>query len=563
AKLLKIIFFILINMGIALSFPYINQNLVDKGILANNKSIVLLFIASQLMLFFSDTIISIIRNRLLLKVNAKISLHIVSNFLKKLLSLPIRFFDSKSVGDVTQRIQDHQRIQQFLTGDLINSAFAILELIIYNILLFYYQIKIGILFIILGTAGILWIFRFQKKRARLDYMLFNQNRTYQEKLHELVIGMQEVKLYGSEDFKRWEWEFIQQKLFRLNIKSLSLEQWQHTGFVFFSYLKNILISYFTAIAVINGQLSLGIMLSVSYIIGATNGPLEQLVNFFKNAQNANLSLSRLQEVHQKQSEEVNKHNAHVFELAEIPASIEVSNVSFQYNGPRSSYVLKDIQFTIPKGKITAIVGESGSGKTTLMKLLLGFYKPVQGTIQINGINLSDINPYYWRSLCGTVMQDGYIFYDTIKRNICLDGKEVDKDKFTEACTIANVDEFVQNVPLGYKTLIGSSGLGLSGGQKQRILIARAVYKNPQFIFFDEATSSLDANNEHQIMAHLQTFFKDKTVLIIAHRLSTVKNADNIIVLEKGHLIEQGTHQQLVQKKGNYFRLVKNQLELGD
>ena len=559
-KIINILLFILISMGIALCFPFISQQIVDRGINKNNNHLILLFVLAQLVLFCSDTVISIIRNRLLLRVNAKISLHIVSNFLKKLLSLPIRFFDSKSIGDVTQRIQDHQRIQQFLTGDLINSAFAIVELFIYSILLFYYQINIGLVFVFVSLTGVMWIFQFQKKRARLDYMLFNQHKIYQEKLHELVIGMQEIKLFGSENSKRWEWEFIQQKLFKLNITSLTLSQWQQTGFVFFSYLKNIIITYLTAIAVINGKLSLGTMLSISYIIGATNSPLELLVSFFKSAQDANLSLQRLEEVQQKTAETTENDTPFILQNN---ANIVLNKVCFQYNGPRSSYVLKDIDFTIQPNKITAIVGESGSGKTTLMKLLLGFYKPVSGEIKIQDKSIFEITPAIWRSYCGTVMQDGYIFFDTIEKNIALDGKEIDKNKFIEACTIANVNEFVSNLPLGYKTLIGSSGMGLSGGQKQRILIARAVYKNPQFIFFDEATSSLDANNEQQIMQQLLTYFKNKTVLIIAHRLSTVKNADEIIVLEKGEIIERGNHHQLVQLQGNYFNLVKNQLALGN
>ena len=570
-KIFRIVLLLTLSVLISLCFPFLNQSLVDKGIVLKNYNLINLFIISQIVLFTADTIINLIRNRLLLNTNTKISLHIVSNFLKKLLQLPIRFFDSKSVGDVSQRIQDHQRIQDFLTGDFIQTSFAIIELIIYGALLFYYQINIGFIFVGIGIVSVLWIFRFQKKREQLDYIKFNQNKIYQDKLHEMIVGMQEIKLFGAENTKRWEWEFLQQRMYKLNVKSLILEQWQQTGFHFLSYLKNILISLITAYAVVNEQLSIGIMLSISYIIGVTNSPFEQLVSFFKSAQNAKMSFERMQEVENKmnEKEEVNNIvNEDIKNLIETTSSIEFKDVSFQYNGPHSKYALHDINLSISKNKITAIVGVSGSGKTTLLKLLLGFYKPTKGFIHLitnksKKIDISNIEPSIWRSICGTVMQDSYVFYDTIEKNICLDGKEINKNQFKMACNISNVEAFVKELPNEYKTLIGSNGTGLSGGQKQRILIARAVYKNPQFIFFDEATSSLDANNEQQIMQQLLSYFKNKTVLIIAHRLSTVKNADEIIVLEKGQIIERGNHHQLVQLQGNYFNLVKNQLALGN
>ncbi len=376
--------------------------------------------------------------------------------------------------------------------------------------------------------------------------------------------MQEIKLYGSETSKRWEWEQLQVKYFKLNIKSLALEQYQQSGFIFFSHLKNIIISYIAATEAIKGNMTIGVLLSISYIIGQTNSPLEQLVSFIKSAQDAHLSMDRLQEIHNKTDEENNKTNKFQQQITNIlHQDIKLQDLSFQYEGPNSPFVLKDINLTIPKGKITAIVGTSGSGKTTLLKLLLNFYQPVKGNILIGNDNLQSLSPKFWRKQCGIVMQEGFIFYDTITKNIALDGKELDYNAMENAIRITNLQEFINELPLGYTTKIGSSGVILSGGQKQRILIARSVYKNPNYLFFDEATSNLDANNERQIMDNLNDFFKGKTVLIIAHRLSTVKNADQIIVLEKGKIVEVGNHEKLVRIKGKYFELVKNQLELGN
>lgn len=568
-QLLILTAYMVLSTLITISFPYLTKGLVDKGVLSRNGGFVLLFAVSQLVLFLSGTTLDILRSWLLLHINAKISLNIISDFLKKLLRLPIKFFDTKSVGDVSQRINDHHRIETFLTGDLINTAFSLVNVIVFTFILLYYQLSIWLVFVIVSTLGILWLLLFRKKRKQLDYIRFSRSKNSQEKLFELVVGMQEIKLNGSEDSKRWEWEFLQQRLHKLNIKGLKLDQFQQTGFIFLTQLKNIIISYLAAIYVMHDQMTFGTMLSISYIIGQTNGPLDQLNRFFRSSQDAKLSLNRLQEVHNKDDEEPQDTPV----AAGLPperaeeilngSQITLENVSFQYQGPRSPYVLKNIDLTLNSGEVTAIIGASGSGKTTLMKLLLGFYQPVEGRIIVGNRDLRDISPRYWRSKCGSVMQDGYIFYDTISTNIALDGNEVDMKKMRNAISISNVDEFVRGLPMNYKTCIGSSGLGLSGGQKQRILIARAVYKDPEFIFFDEATSSLDANNERLIMHKLNTFFMGKTVLVIAHRLSTVRNADKIVVLEKGEVVEMGTHESLSRRKGKYFELVKNQLELGD
>lgn len=562
-ELARLFLYLSLSTAIALAFPFITQNLVDKGILEKDYNVITLFLAAQLVLFFSSTVFEILRNWLLLHMNSKISLHILSDFLKKLMSLPIRFFDTKSVGDVSQRINDHHRVESFLTGDLTNTMFSSIQIIILSIILLYFNLVIGLVFVLMSSLGVAWIFLFQKKRKKMDYIRFLQNRLMQEKLFELVVGMQEIKLNGSENTKRWDWEYTQQKLYRLSIKSLSLEQTQQSGFLFFSYAKNILLTYLSAIAVLDNTFSLGTMLSISYIIGQTNSPLEQIVGFFKSAQNAKLSFNRLMEVQSKESEEKQKELMEQNSMCNSQLNAEdlvLKNVSFQYQGPRSPYVLKDLTLTIKNGSITAIVGKSGSGKTTLLKLLLGFYKPTFGEILLGNDEISLLSPKWWRSKCGTVMQDGYIFSDTIIKNIVLDGKETDPIRFKRAVEASGVDEFIKELPLKYNTRIGASGTGLSGGQKQRILIARAVYKNPNFILLDEATSSLDASNEKNIIENLNIFFKGKTVVIVAHRLSTIKNADKIIVLDKGTIIESGNHSDLIALKGAYFHLVKNQMD---
>ncbi|MBS1522125.1 MAG: peptidase domain-containing ABC transporter [Bacteroidetes bacterium] len=552
-----------LSVGVTIALPYFTQGLIDKGVVGKSYSLIVLFILSQFVLYAGSTMLDVFRGWILLHMNAKISLSIISDFLKKLMHLPIKFFDSKSVGDVSQRINDHHKIETFLTSDIISTMFSSLQIVVLSSILLTYKFTIWVAFIVFSASAIIWMFLFQKKRKQLDYVRFTQNKATQEKLFELVVGMQEIKLYGSEQEKRWEWEFLQIRQYKLNIKGLKLEQYQQTGFFFFSHLKNLVVSFLSAIAVMENQLSLGIMLSISFIIGQTNGPLQQLIQFFKSAQDANLSFSRLQEVHQKEDEEQEGlYDLQKKEILSIHEDICIKNLNFQYQGPRSPYVLKDINLVIPKGKITAIVGASGSGKTTLLKLLLGFYEPSGGQIELGDYGLQDFSPKWWRGQCGTVMQDGYIFNDTIAKNIVVDGSFPDTERFKRAVYVSNVEEFVEQLPLGFNTKIGTSGVGLSGGQKQRILIARSVYKDPNYLLFDEATSSLDATNETSIMDRLDTFFIGKTVIVVAHRLSTVKNADQIVVLEKGRIVEIGNHTSLTINKGVYYELVKNQLELG-
>lgn len=552
--------------AIALIFPFLSQLLIDLGVIKKNINYIYLILFSQLFLFIGNALINIVQSWLLLHVNARISLSILSNFLTKLLKLPIRFFDTKSIGDISQRIYDHHRIEGFLTGVLLSTLFSMINIIVSSIVLAYYDVKILTVFTIFSVAAVSWILIFSKKRKQLDYERFANSKENQNKLYELIYGMQEIKLYGSEVPKRLEWEKIQVNLFRLNIKSLSLEQYQRSGFLFISQLKNIVMSFLAAKGVIQGEFSLGVLLSISYIIGQTNGPLEQLVNFVKAAQDAKLSIDRMQEIYSKEDEGTGlQTNPSAFTKEDpffLHKDLVLDNVSFQYEGPYSPFVIKDLSLRIPKGKIYAIVGASGSGKTTLLKLLLGFYSPTSGQILIGNTGLNEIIPSEWRAQCGTVMQDGYIFTDTISRNIAFDGKDICDEKLNKAVNISNIKEFINGLPLKYATKIGNDGIGISGGQRQRIFIARAVYKDPQYLFFDEATSALDANNETIIMNNLNRFFIKKTVIIIAHRLSTVKNADCIVVMDKGKIVETGNHEDLCSKKGYYYTLVKNQLELG-
>ncbi|ELY2018306.1 ATP-binding cassette domain-containing protein, partial [Flavobacterium psychrophilum] len=538
------------------------QNLIDKGVNKKDLSFISIILLAQLAVFFGSIVIEIIRNWIMLFIGTKISITIISDFLKKILQLPINFFDTKMMGDFNQRIQDNERIENFLTSQSLVTLFSIITFSVFFGVLCYYDFSILIIYFLLTFISISWSFFWLKKRKILDYLKFQQRSENQESIYEIINGVTEMKLNQFEDFKRFEWENIQKKLFKVNIKILKLDQIQMSGFNFLNQIKNIIVTFLAATLVVKGKMTLGELLSVSYIVGQMNSPVSQLVSFFRSLQDAKLSLERLNEVKNHETEENKEQKQLILEKNEN-SGIFLNNISFQYEGPKSACILKDINFRIPDGKITAIVGASGSGKTTLMKLLLKFYDPTQGELFFNEENINNISPKNLRENCGVVMQDGFIFSDTIERNIATGDENINKEKLQNAVKIANIEEFVNSLPLGYNTKIGASGNGISGGQKQRILIARAVYKNPHYIFFDEATSSLDAENEKIIHDNLQQFFKGKTVLIIAHRLSTVKNADQIIVLKNGEIVETGNHHQLVQNKGDYFNLVKNQLELGN
>jgi ATP-binding cassette subfamily B protein len=551
----------LLGSLLQLVFPFLTQAVVDKGIGNQNLSFVTLVLVAQLILFAGKMSVDFLRSWILLHISSRIDISLISDFLVKLMQLPIGFFDTKLIGDLMQRIGDHTRIQNFLTGSSLSTLFSIVNLIVFGGVLAYYDLRILGIFVFGNSLYVLWIVLFLKRRRDLDYKRFALASGNQSSLFQLITGMQEIKLNNAEKQKRWRWERIQANLFRINIKSLALGQYQQIGSLVLSQTTSIFISFLAARAVIHGEISLGMMMAITYIVGQITSPIDQMIGFIQSFQDAKISLERLGEIHLKDDEEPEDRNR----VTSIPVDqdIFVTNVTFRYEGPHSPAVLEDISLEIPHGKITAIVGASGSGKTTLIKLLLGFYKPEKGEIKIGTGSLDNINSSFWRSKCSAVMQDGFIFSESIAENISPRDEEIDIKKLADAAKAANIDDFILSLPLNYNTKIGQEGSGLSQGQKQRLLIARAVYKDPDFVFFDEATNALDANNELAIMENLNLFFKGRTVVVVAHRLSTVKNADQIIVLEKGKIVEKGDHTYLTQLKGAYYQLVKNQLELGN
>jgi ATP-binding cassette subfamily B protein len=541
-----------------LIFPFLTQSVVDIGIQNKDLHFLYLVLFAQLFIFLGRTIIEITRGWILLHLSTRINISLVSDFLVKLMKLPIAFFDSKMTGDIMQRIGDHSRIEQLLTNQTLNVLFSAFNFVVFGIVLGIYNLPILGIFL-LGTAlYFIWITFFLKKRSDLDHKRFSQMSDERNRVMELILGMQEIKLHNAERNKRWGWENLQVKLFKIHIKSLRLEQLQSNGSGIINELKNILVSFYSAKLVIDGSLTLGMMLSISYIIGQLNSPISQFLSFIYSYQDAKISIERLSEIHNKEDEEPEG----IEQLHFLPEkhTLKLEKVSFRYPGMQDT-VLNELDLTISANKITAIVGSSGSGKTTLMKMLLRFYEPSNGNLLLDKTPLNSISQHTWRAQCGSVMQEGYIFSDTIANNIAVGDEIVDKDKLLHAVKVANIREFIESLPLSYNTKIGGEGMGISGGQKQRILIARAVYKNPDFLFFDEATSALDAKNERVIMGNLQEFFKGKTTVVIAHRLSTVQHADQIVVLEGGKIIEKGTHKDLIDLNGAYYNLVKNQLQL--
>ena len=559
----KLVFQLLLGMLLGtllqLIFPFLTQGIVDYGIGTNNLNFVTTILIAQLTLYAAQTSVDFLRSWILLHISTRINISIISDFLIKLMKLPIGFFDTKMIGDLLQRIGDHHRIESFLTSSTLNTIFSFISLIVFICVLAFYNLKILMIFLIASAIYVMWIILFLKKRKEIDYKRFNQASAEHSNLIQLINGMQEIKLNNCEKQKRWEWENIQAKLFKVSIKGLALSQYQQSGAFFINETKNILVSFISARAVIEGDMSLGMMMAVQYIIGQLNAPIGQMIGFIQSAQDAKISLERLGEIHNKKDETQNE-SVSTFKLPD-DKTISIDNLSFGYDSI-NELVLKDINLKIPEGKVTALVGMSGSGKTTLIKLLLGFYPPTDGTIKIGDVDINNIEPSVWREKCGTVMQDGFIFSDTIARNIALNNENIDEGRLLYAARIANIMDMINALPLGFNTKIGQEGKGISQGQRQRILIARAVYKNPEYIFLDEATNSLDANNESIIMRNLQEFFRGKTVVVVAHRLSTVKNADNIVVLNNGDIVESGTHDELVKKHGRYYNLIKNQLELG-
>jgi ATP-binding cassette subfamily B protein len=603
----KLIFQLFIGLAVAsllqLFLPFLTQSVVDTGVNTGNIHFVYIVLLAQLALFVGKLIVEFVRGWILLHISTRINISILTDFLIKLMKLPVSFFDSKHTGDILQRINDHSRIESFLTGSSLNVLFSFVNLLILSVVLAIFNVNIFGVFAIASILYSFWVIVFLKKRRILDYKRFDVASKEQSTTIQLVQGMQEIKLNGVEKPMRWDWERLQARLFRLSMKGLSLNQWQQAGAFFINEGKNIFITFLSAKAVIDGEMTLGSMLAVQYIIGQLNGPIEQMIGFVQSIQNARISMDRLNEIHTLENEEPEEKylqqrlppgfarslvggkmpNELILDktkgcdvLNDIEesgypshnnkrnneANIYFKNVSFTYPGAGNEPVLKDINLRIPKGKTTAIVGVSGSGKTTLLKLLLKFYEPQKGEIRLDNTSLANISHKLWRSHCGVVMQESFIFSDTIAKNITVGVEKVDMDKLLHAVEVANLQEFIEILPLGFNTKIGAEGTGISMGQKQRILIARAVYRNPEFILFDEATNSLDANNEIIILQNLESFFRGRTVIVVAHRLSTVKNADQIVLLNRGLITETGTHQELVNLKCEYYTLVKNQLELG-
>ncbi|RYJ40123.1 Bacteriocin-processing peptidase [Flavobacterium anhuiense] len=543
-----------------LIFPFLTQSIVDVGIQNQNIHFIYLILFAQLFLFAGRTGLELIRSWILLHLSTRINISLISDFFIKLMNLPISFFDVRMTGDIMQRINDHHRIEKILTTSSLNVLFSVINMFVLGAVLAYFNLKIFLVFFVGSLLYFGWISMFLKQREALDYKRFSEVSNEQSKVMELINGMQEIKLHNAEKQKRWGWEYVQARLFRVSIKGLVLEQSQTIGSSVINELKNIFITFLSAKLVIDGSITLGMMLAINSIVGSLNGPITQLIQFVRELQDAKISLARLSEIHEKEDETQEEENL----SNDVPydSDIELKNISYRYLGS-DIIVLDSLSLKIPANKVTAIVGVSGSGKTTLMKVLLKFYDPDKGEIYIGNSQLKNISQKAWRSNIGAVMQEGFIFSDTIANNIAVGVDKIDKERLVYASDVANIKQYISELPLGYNTKIGAEGLGMSTGQKQRLLIARAVYKNPEILFFDEATSALDANNEKAIMQKLDVFFKNKTVIVIAHRLSTVMNADQIVVLDKGKIIEIGNHTTLVEQRGNYFELVKNQLQLGN
>ena len=560
AYLLQLILSIVGISIIQVLFPFLTQALVDQGIRSYNLSIIYIILIAQLMLFISQTGAEIIRSFLLLHVGHRISLSILSDYLSKLLKLPVSFFEKKNIGDILQRIDDNVKVEDFLTNTALTLLFSVLQLLVFGTLLAFFHLSIFLVFLAASLLYILWMYLFSKARLRLEGQRFHTTKQNLVDTHQLIYGIQEIRLNGSERRRRWKWEEGRVKLFQIASKVLSTEQAQLRGGTFLSELKNIIITVIAARYVLANEITLGALLAIQYILGQLNVPLLAIAEFFHSAQDARITLNRLAEVHGNTTEEGEATTRLTLPTAK---SLHLEQVSFQYEGPASRYVLQNVDITILEGKVTAIVGTSGSGKTTLLKLLLKFYQP-QGRITVGNLPLTHINSSYWWRQCGVVMQDGFIFDDTIQANITESDSEhpLNQERLYHATELAHLTETIEQLPLGYQTKIGAGGMQLSGGQRQRVLLARAIYKNPTYLFLDEATSALDANSEHYIINNLENFYQGRTVVIVAHRLSTVKHADQIIVLESGNVVESGTHSELTYQKGRYYELVKNQLELG-
>ena len=557
----QILLGLLVGSLLQLVLPFLTQSIVDVGIKKQSIGFIWLVLLGQLMLTVSRTAIDFIRNWLLLHISLRINISLVSDFFIKLLKLPMSFFDTKLMGDLLQRMNDHKRVNDFLTQQTLTIVFSMFSLVVFSIVLLIYNRLVFGIFLLGSILYGAWMTIFMRRRKVLDYELFEQEAINNDKTYEFITSIQEIKLQDCERRRRWEWEDTQSNLFRVQMKVLKLQQTQEAGSIFINEVKNMVITVVAATAVINAEMSLGMMLAVQYIIGQLNSPVSQMMQFFYSLQDVKISLERINEIHCKDNE--NDSSSQICSMKDESDGIRLDNIMFKYDPHALTKTIDDVTIHIPQGKVTAIVGASGSGKTTLIRLMLGYYPVLEGNINIGGTNVNALNKQWWRRQCGVVMQDGVIFSESIARNIAVDDGDIDKERLMKASEIACIKDYIMSLPLKFNTKIGRDGIGLSQGQKQRILIARAVYKNPDFIFLDEATNSLDANNERMIVENLDKFYKGRTVIIVAHRLSTVKNADQIIVLDHGKVVETGNHDTLAAKRGAYYNLVKNQLELGN
>lgn len=542
---------------IQLILPFLSQAMVDKGINGKNLNLITLILVAQLSLFVMQLLIGYLRSWIMLHINSRIDIQVISDFLAKLMNMPLHFFDTKRTGDILQRIGDHGRIKSFLLSNSLTIVFSFFNFVVFLGILAYYHLTILFIFLVGNVLYLIWVLSFMRYRRELDIKRFYQSSVEQSRLIQLVQGMQDIKLNNCERQKRWEWERIQMHLFRISVKGLKVGQIQQSGSVLFTQTTHILISFIAAQGVVEGEMTLGMMMSLTYIIGQVSAPISEFIGFAQSLQDARISLERLNEIHAQDDEEKDIET----KMPHLPAdhSIRIENLTYSYSGAARDYALKNVTIDIPQHKVTAIVGESGCGKTTLIKLLQGFYLPNEGNIKVGGINLNQINPHLWRKVTGSVMQESFIFSDTIANNIALSTDEVDVERMLHAACMAHIDEFIATLPLGYNTRIGMEGNGISAGQRQRILLARAIYKDPEYIFLDEATNSLDATNERLIMDNLRRYYRGKTVVVSAHRLSTIWDADQIIVMRRGEVAERGTHEELLRLQGDYYRLVKNQL----
>jgi len=559
----RLIVQLFIGLGVVsllqLILPFLTQAVVDFGISRQDLGFIYLVLIAQLMLTVGSTSVDFIQSWILLHISTRVNLSLLSDYLAKLMRLPFSYFDTRMTGDILQRIGDHTRIETFLTGSSLSLVLSLFNIVIYGVVIFIYDWRIFLTFFVGSVLYVAWVLLFMRRRAQLDTKMFAQNSANQSKLVQLIHGIQEIKLNTCEQQKRWEWERVQARIFRLNTKGLALAQYQESGATLINEVKNLVVTALVAMFVLQGDMTLGMMMSVQYIIGSLNGPVNQLVEFIRRYQDARLSMERLQEVYEKEDEVAPGRQL----IGEVnsESDITIKNLTFRYDKLNETPTLDNINVTIPHGKTTAIVGLSGSGKTTLLKMILGFYQPDAGEVIVGSSNLENYDKRKWRKHCGVVMQDGFIYSDTIARNIAAGYDTIDTDRLAQAARVAEIDSYIRRLPLTYNTKIGAEGNGLSQGQKQRILIARAVYKNPDYVFFDEATNSLDANNEHSIIQNLEGFLQGRTSVIIAHRLSTVVGADNILVMSEGRIVESGTHAQLLAQRGIYYELVKNQLNV--